>query len=193
MSLKAKLGLGVASAVVGLSLIGGGTYAYFSDQEVSQNTFASGTLDLSMNPTTIVKADNLKPGDYMIKSFKLDNKGTLDIKKILLETSYKVMDKDNNNGSEDFGKHIRVDFLYNQDKDNDVIYSTTLADLAKTTPDAIKKGLSGEKSGIKAGTSDDMFVMFTFVDNDQDQNMFQGDGLELTWKFNAQQGEGERK
>ncbi|MCU5397508.1 CalY family protein, partial [Bacillus toyonensis] len=32
MSLKKKLGVGVVSAALGLSLIGGGTYAYFSDQ-----------------------------------------------------------------------------------------------------------------------------------------------------------------
>ena len=31
MSIKKKLGLGVASAALGLSLIGSGTYAYFSD------------------------------------------------------------------------------------------------------------------------------------------------------------------
>ena len=50
MSLKKKLGLGIASAVLGISLIGGGTFAYFSDTEVSNNTFAAGTLDLAVNP-----------------------------------------------------------------------------------------------------------------------------------------------
>ena len=54
MTIKKKLGLSVATAALGLSLIGGGTYAYFSDQEVTQNTFAAGTLDLAINPTTIV-------------------------------------------------------------------------------------------------------------------------------------------
>ena len=31
MGIKKKLGLGVASAALGLSLIGGGTFAYFND------------------------------------------------------------------------------------------------------------------------------------------------------------------
>ena len=69
MSLKKKLGMGVASAALGLSLIGGGTFAYFSDKEVSNNTFAAGTLDLALNPKTIVDIKDLKPGIQLRKSF----------------------------------------------------------------------------------------------------------------------------
>ena len=54
--------MGVASAALGLSLIGGGTFAYFSDKEVSNNTFAAGTLDLTLDPKTLVNIENLKPG-----------------------------------------------------------------------------------------------------------------------------------
>ncbi|PRX64062.1 putative ribosomally synthesized peptide with SipW-like signal peptide [Bacillus sp. V-88] len=43
MSIKQKLGLGVASAALGLALVGGGTYAYFSDSVTTNNTFAAGT------------------------------------------------------------------------------------------------------------------------------------------------------
>ncbi|MGQ7146474.1 TasA family protein, partial [Escherichia sp. SS-MK2] len=84
MSLKRKLGLGIASATLGLSLIGGGTYAYFSDQVVTHNTFATGTLDLAMHPTTSLNLDNLKPGDKVLKKFNVKNSGTLDIKDILM-------------------------------------------------------------------------------------------------------------
>lgn len=68
MSLKKKLGMGVASAALGLSLIGGGTFAYFSDKEVSNNTFAAGTLDLTLDPTTLVDIKDLKPGILLRKS-----------------------------------------------------------------------------------------------------------------------------
>ena len=61
--------MGVASAALGLSLIGGGTFAYFSDKEVSNNTFAAGTLDLALNPKTIVDIKDLKPGIQLRKSF----------------------------------------------------------------------------------------------------------------------------
>ena len=67
MSLKKKLGMGVASAL-GLALIGGGTFAFFSDKEVSNNTFAAGTLDLTLNPKTLVDIKDLKPGILLRKS-----------------------------------------------------------------------------------------------------------------------------
>ncbi|HLR61590.1 MAG TPA: TasA family protein, partial [Lentibacillus sp.] len=43
MGIKKQMGMGIMSAALGLSLIGGGTYAYFSDSEQTQNTFAAGT------------------------------------------------------------------------------------------------------------------------------------------------------
>src|SRR6476619_4369804 len=102
MGIKKKLGMGVASAALGLSLIGGGTFAYFSDKELSNNTFAAGTLDLSVDPTTIIDFDNIKPGDKMTRDFKLVNNGSLDIKTVKLLTNYNVIDSKGDN-SEDFG------------------------------------------------------------------------------------------
>lgn len=209
MSIKKKLGLGIASAALGLSLIGGGTYAYFSDAEVTNNTFAAGTLDLSVNPTTIVNVDNLKPGDIIVREFELINNGSLDISSIDLITNYTVNDAKGDNGSDDFGKHIKVLFLENADKTgdgwiigdyNDVVAETTLYDLKNMTPDAVENlqswitwllGLNGEDSGLKAGDSDLMYVAFEFVDNGKNQNQFQGDSLELEWTFIAHQTPGE--
>ncbi|TKH09874.1 cell division protein FtsN, partial [Bacillus wiedmannii] len=76
---------GVVSAALGLSLIGGGAYAYFSDQVVMNNALAAGTLDLAMQPTTSLNLDNLKPGDKILKKFNLKNSGTLDIKDVLMK------------------------------------------------------------------------------------------------------------
>lgn len=200
MSLKKKLGLGVASAALGLSLVGGGTYAYFSDTEVTNNTFASGTLNLSVDPTTIINATNIKPGDRMSRTFKLKNDGSLDISKVRINTNYTVVDaKGNNTVADDLGKHIRVNFLKNEDKngviqpEENIIVSTTLADLKGEMPDAVENkiwaflGWGDEMSGISAGTHDDLYVQFEFVNNGQDQNVFQGDSLKLEWKFNAEQ------
>ncbi|MCC3356754.1 CalY family protein [Bacillus sp. REN16] len=210
MSLKKKLGLGVASAALGLSLIGGGTFAYFSDTEVSNNTFAAGTLDLAVNPSVVIDVDNLKPGDTMVREFKLENNGSLDISTIDLATAYNVVDANGDN-VDDFGKHIKVLFLENADKTgngwiigdyNDVISETTLYDLQNMTPDAVENlnhwitqllGLGGEDSGLAAGSDDQMFVAFEFVDNGADQNEFQGDALELEWTFTAHQTPGEAR
>lgn len=124
--MRKKLGMGIMSATLGLSLIAGGTYAYFSDSEVSNNTFAAGTLDLAIEPTEIINVENLKPGDWMVRTFELQNNGTLDIEKVFLETDYTIIDANGDN-TEDFGEHIQVEFLYNADKLDEVIYETTLA------------------------------------------------------------------
>ncbi|MGD7009448.1 TasA family protein [Metabacillus sp. 84] len=196
MSMKKKLGLGLASAALGLTLVGGGTYAYFSDKADAKGTFAAGTLDLAVGPEEmVIELENMKPGDWATRAFKLENKGTLDIKKVFLMTDYTVMNKDGaDQNVQDLGKHIQVNFLYNADKLNDVIYSTTLSELKKMDPNAIDKNVFTpmmEKKGLAAGTTDDLFVQFEFVENDKDQNEFQGDALELKWTFEAQHGKGE--
>lgn len=197
MGLKKKLGMGVASAALGLSLIGGGTFAFFSDKEVSNNTFAAGTLDLELNPKTIVNIENLKPGDSVKKEFALKNNGSLAIKDVKLATKYNVIDSKGDNNGEDFGKHIKVKFIWNWDKQSEPVYETTLADLQKADPDVVAKDVFApewsEEGGLKAGTEDYLWVQFVFEDNGQDQNIFQGDKLNLEWTFNASQTEGEEK
>ncbi len=198
MSLKKKLGLGVASAALGLSLVGGGTYAFFSDKAETNGTFAAGTLDLNAAPTTIINVDKIKPGDWMSRSFQLKNDGNLDIAKILLDTDYTVTDAKGDNAGEDFGKHIRVNFLYNADKADGVIWYTTLDQLKTMSPDAIAENVFypwfGERGGnLAAGTADTLYVQYEFVDNGADQNKFQGDKLELKWTFEGKQGAGVAK
>ncbi|MFS1516166.1 TasA family protein [Bacillus sp. SCS-151] len=197
MGIKKKLGLGMASAALGVSLIGGGTFAYFSDTAEVSNTFAAGTLDLSVDPETIINVNDIKPGDWMKRNFKLINSGSLDISSVDLITSYTVTEADGspaNNGEEDLGKHIKVQFLKNKDKKTEVIDEKTLYELKNMTPDAVENlRWKGEKDGLKAGDTDKLRVKFIFVDNDEDQNVFQGDKLELKWEFVAHQTDGEEK
>ncbi|AZK46277.1 TasA family protein [Paenibacillus lentus] len=197
MGLKKALSLGIMTAALGLALIGGGTFAYFSDAVETTSTFAAGTLDLNAEPTTIINLDNIKPGDFGIRTFKLLNKGTLDIEKVILHTNYSVINQVGApENTDDFGKHIKVSFLTNLDKQEDVIYETTLYDLQSLAPDAVENKWQEwfeERGGLKAGTSDNLIVKFEFVDNDEDQNQFQGDSLQLKWTFEARQGAGAAK
>jgi spore coat-associated protein N len=91
MSVKKKLGLGVASAALGLSLVGGGTWAAFNDTATINNHFAAGELDLQVGKsgTKPISFDlsNMKPGDNVQRIFKLNNAGSLAIKEVLLSTS----------------------------------------------------------------------------------------------------------
>ncbi|MGG0892727.1 TasA family protein [Cytobacillus horneckiae] len=195
MGFKKKIAMGAMSAALGVALIGGGTYAYFSDTVTTNNTFAAGTLDLAAEPLEIINVDNIKPGDSILRSFELQNNGSLDIEKVLLNTDYTVTDANGDN-TEDFGEHIVVEFLYNADKLDEVIYETTLAELKNMTPEAVGESvfypLLGEK-GLPVGTIDDLVVQINFVDNGEDQNQFQGDALQLEWMFTATQTAGEQK
>lgn len=192
MRLKKKLGMGIMSGIMGVSLIGGGTFAYFSDSAVASSTFAAGTLDLSVQPTTIVDINNIAPGDSMTRVFELHNDGTLDIKNVTLGTQYSVVDAKGDN-TEDFGKYIEVEFLYNMDQGNEIIYETTLDKLKGMSPKAVSEKIFNEAldGGIlKVGNEHDLVVKFNFIDNGGDQNQFQGDILKLSWTFNATQGPG---
>src|SRR5699024_1184289 len=133
-----QLGVGVLSAALGLSLIGGGTYAYFSDTETVEGSFAAGTLELNAEPTEIIDIDNMQPGDSMTRDFELKNDGSLDIKSIWIQSDYDVEGADNDEDG-DLGEHIEVEFLYNMDQANEVVYETTLAELRSMKPDAVKE------------------------------------------------------
>lgn len=193
MGIKKQLSMGVMSAVLGITLIGGGTYAYFSDSEEATGSFAAGTLDLTAEPTEIIDVENMAPGDSMVRDFELHNTGTIDIDTVFLETEYTVIDAQGDN-NEDFGEHIEVEFLYNVDNLDEVIYQTTLAELQDMTPEAINEHIfypAIGDDGLPAGESHDFVVQFNFIETGEDQNQFQGDSLNLTWTFVSTQGDGE--
>ncbi|WP_068673113.1 CalY family protein [Oceanobacillus sp. Castelsardo] len=200
MSLKKKIGMGIATAALGISLVGGGTFAYFSDSEVNNSSFAAGTLDINVkgNDTAnaIIDVNNLKPGDTMTRNFKLNNTGSLDVSKVLLTSKYTTTDAKGDNAGADFGEHIKVKFLINKDKKTEVVHETTLKELSETDVvdrDLLGWILGGENDGLKANSNDDLQVKFEFVDNKKDQNVFQGDSLKLEWTFDAKQTRGTAK
>ncbi|WP_339263164.1 TasA family protein [Solibacillus sp. FSL W7-1472] len=200
MSIKKKLAMGIATGALAVSMIGGGTYAYFNDVETNVSKFAAGTLDINVAGTNaanaIIDVTNIKPGDTMIRTFKLNNTGSLDVSKVLLTSEYTTNDANNNNAGADLGEHIKVQFLVNNDKGNEVIKNTTLKQLKEydaTERDLLAWIFGAENSGLKAGTTDTLTVKFEFVDNGADQNVFQGDSLQLEWTFDAKQTAGTLK
>jgi spore coat-associated protein N len=201
MSIKKKLGLGMASAALGLSLIGGGTFAYFNDVETSNNSFAAGTLNLTLNPTEMFKIQNMKPGDRMFKRFNLKNDGSLNIKDVLLATDYTVHDAKNDNNV-DLGSKIEVTFLEYEgewpgnpplDQWDDlagvkIVAKKTLAELHAMTPaDLATLANLLPKGSLAPGKDVYLTVQLQFVDDGTVQNQFQGDSLDLGWTFTANQ------
>ncbi|UIJ69522.1 CalY family protein (plasmid) [Bacillus cereus] len=197
MSFKKKLGVGVVSAALGLSFIGGGTYAYFSDQVVTNNSFTAGTLDLAMQPTTSLDLNQLKPGDKILKKFNLKNSGTLAIQDVVMKIDYTVNDVLKNNQADDFGKHIKVQFLWDWDPAKSPVYETTLAELKEQGSEVVSKKVFASKwtesRGLQPGKMDWFWMKFIFEDNENDQNMFQGDSIALKMEFQATQTAGRER
>jgi spore coat-associated protein N len=82
--MKKLLGLIVVALMV-IGLVGGGTYAYFSDPETSaDNQFAAGTLNLTLNgedgdmATGLFTVTDANPGEVGVGTWTLVNNGTLD-------------------------------------------------------------------------------------------------------------------
>ena len=71
-----------------------------------ESTFAEDIPDLKAEPTEIVKVDNMKPDDTMIRTFELQNNGTHDMHRVYLDTEYTV-DNADGNITEDFGEPSR--------------------------------------------------------------------------------------
>ena len=58
----------------------------------------------------------------MVRAFELENNGSLDISTVDLATAYNVIDANGDN-IDDFGKHIKVLFLENEDKTGKVCWT----------------------------------------------------------------------
>jgi len=189
MSIKKKIGLGVASAALGLSLVGGGTWAAFNDTATINNHFAAGTLDLQVgksgNKPISFDLTNLKPGDNIQRIFTLDNVGTLAIKEVLLSGTAANFEGHGDSTRDEFLSQFEVNFM-NVDSETsqwqprqDVVTGDfTLADLingdvsdiasahvvnGKINLASIAAGTDG-RTGIPVDPDDkdDVFIQITF-------------------------------
>ncbi|UOQ44539.1 CalY family protein [Halobacillus salinarum] len=194
MSVKKKLAMGVMTGALGLSLVGGGTYAAFNDTATINNHFASGELDLvvgkSANKPISFDLTNMKPGDNVQRIFKLSNGGTLAIKDVLLTaTASNFSDTDGDSGKNAFLSQFEVNFMNTDGETSqwqpreDVIMDNatlTLADLVNNSVSSkIKPGhlvdgkinlasiATGDTRGIPVDPpdTDDVFIQITFKDD----------------------------
>jgi predicted ribosomally synthesized peptide with SipW-like signal peptide len=100
---KKILGLTISALLV-MALVAGGTYAYFSDQQVSTgNVFSAGTLDVGLANTstpsstgnttaTFSTVTNWAPGGTKTGTLFINNNGTLPIAHLNVTFSYGAVD-----------------------------------------------------------------------------------------------------
>ncbi|BAC14484.1 hypothetical conserved protein [Oceanobacillus iheyensis HTE831] len=178
---KQKILIGVAAGMIGMGFVGGGTFAFFSDTETTQNSFVSGTLDLELqSPNESGELDialkDIKPGDKKTYSINLHNAGSLTFKDVLLTSTYSIKDKHNDNKKADFADHI---FVKITNKDSDDVISDYI-------PISELKDVTLAEGQVSESTTKLQFD-FWFKDNEGDQNMFQGDELKFDLIFHASQ------
>lgn len=85
--LNRKIAISAISILASLALMGGATFAYFTDTKTSSdNTFASGTLDIDIVQTggtsgfIPFNVTGMQPGDMVAKCAGVSNIGTLDFR-----------------------------------------------------------------------------------------------------------------
>lgn len=191
MTLRKQLAITLATLVIGALLIGGGTFAYFSDTVTSaNNTFATGTI--LFNEATSFTAQtpgNNQPGDADDFTFALDNDGTLDMDHIYLGMTYDAPDIDtpaDNNGL-DLGTQLKVN-------------SITLGGTAVTIPNAaygddliltlseLETYLASNTldiGGILADTTENAVIQIEFMETNVAQNQYQGEAATINFSFEA--------
>jgi len=192
MSFKKDIIISMVTGLLGMALISGGTFSYFSDTEViTPEEISSGTLDLGV--VDISKKDDevnfemgkIQPGDEFGYSFELSNKGNLDIGKVNLNTDYTVNGKKPK--KKDIGSQIAVKSIvvdgYEIIKEEQGL---TLYDLSseegETLIDLLKALSENEGNQII-----NVKVLLEFTQKEGKQNEYQGKTIKLTWTFDAMQ------
>lgn len=209
MGIKKKLGMGVMTGALGLSLIGGGTFAAFNDVEGAQGTYSAGELDLSLghlNKSLGVK--NMVPGDTISRSFEIMNSGNVDIAEVLFDVDAEFFSGDAVNGGnetpEDFYGQFNITMFDSDGRnilEDEFGDSTTMAELISAESFDIASGDGFDKKDGENRDSDTITIEVEFVedgtdadgDGEYDQNKYQGNSATLDFNFEATQKAGSPK
>jgi spore coat-associated protein N len=214
MSIKKKMGMGILAGALGVSLIGGGTWAAFNDVETTSNSFNAGTLDLVVGNTTTMNFNisNLKPGDYFTKKLVLTNNGSLSINDINVHALKLAGWSDVPNADTTVGTvtNTENEFLsqfnieIKKTTGGAVVYNNTLAHLVSGTGVGELTGTASVAPapavvGLAPAATIEYDVKVTFVQDSTTfnnsrlhvQNKYQGEKSNLQFVFEATQMPGE--
>ncbi|KGP74123.1 cell division protein FtsN [Pontibacillus yanchengensis Y32] len=209
MGLKSKLAMGVMTGALGLSLVGGGTYAAFNDVESAEGTYSAGTLDLELGNfvSGTMDVDKLVPGDSIEREFEIMNNGNVDIKEVLFDvtaTNHTEVGGDNTDG--EFYEQFKVEIFNSDSRD---VLADLKADLhqseismqdlinAPAFDVASGDGFNNKDGDFNGKDSDTFHIKVSFKDNkakdgngEYEQNKYMGEGVTLDFNFEATQKDG---
>lgn len=110
--------------------------------------------------------ENLKPGDWMPRSFDLKNSGSLDMKYVDLKTDYTVYTENGDIlGSEladEYAEQLYVQFLKNTtgDEDHEVLFEVSLKDLRDLTPEDLATKVDIEEVMVEEGYEEWQWIVW---------------------------------
>ncbi|WP_051314675.1 TasA family protein [Alteribacter aurantiacus] len=214
MSIKKKIGVGVLTGVLGLSLVGGGTWAAFNDIEVvDNNRFAAGVLDLEVHPEVVFDVSNLKPTERMDRTFTIKHgqASTIDFAKVLMNTEVtnfsdgeRDLEMYGPTNADEFAKQFEVQIWWtNQYQEGEV----NLLNRAGSNPEGgrwtlydlinndVFEDFDISRDGLLSPDQEDKIRISLIFENKDErldnglmkQNRFQGDELEFKFTFEAVQ------
>ena len=214
--MKKILGLTVAALLV-IGLVGGGTWAYFSDTEtVSSNTFTAGTLDLDLDGGSVASFSiaNTYPSDNRpAADWTLDNNSTIPAAAWLEIVTSSITENDAQSDGAALDDYVQL-LLWIDANGNDALNTgevylvdgglATWGGTDGASPTSAEALLEYTEAGylegstfgtaadpcatIPGGNSDNHFrVYFYFPDNALDQNDAQGDDFGFDITFTLYQ------
>lgn len=193
--MKKILGLSIAAFLI-IAVVGGGTWAYFSDtQDSSGNTLIAGTLDLGLANTDVIASGNTTatwssanwaPGGTEEGTLYISNNGTIAMTSLTVSFSYGAIDTDDrpttisgspwNLDTDKFDKMIKVtSATFGEaeivDGETELIVGKTLEELKTAGPIPLP-------SGLAAGAKTPLAITFTF--DAAATNGCQGNSVDVT-------------
>jgi spore coat-associated protein N len=210
--MKKIVGLTVSALMV-MGLIGGGTWAFFSDTESSDNNiFAAGTLDLTINggndPVTLLTVSNLYPGQSGANHTTLVNAGSIGgtlgiaVDSITNTESASGLEftGDSINGSSgELGAVVEMAIFIDVDQNGGYTTSidiglkadgTTYSSLMDYQPINNYTGANWTDvyaGSMAAGTEDDIYIIYRLFPPETADNTYQGDSVSVDFTFDLKQ------
>jgi spore coat-associated protein N len=187
MGVKLKLSLGIASLILGISLLGG-TFAFFTDTEViTENKIEAGTLGLTHDKVSsvIFNVTDMVPGTTSTHELSLINNGNINITKVLLGIIYSSREAGTTDNPiqtvtnrKELYDDIKIEIT---DHTGSITLSEkkSLAELGILTVPSINLG-SIAKSGLLP-----IKIKLSYEGSNVNQNHQMGDSVNITFTFEA--------
>jgi spore coat-associated protein N len=194
--MKKILGLGVVALLV-IAMVGGGTYAFFSDTETStNNSLMAGTLNLGVanlggtNPTGSATATwttpaGWKPGQSINGTLYVKNSGTIDMSSVNVTFAYTYTENSPSTVT-GYAANTGTDNLSQMITAATVTYNgTSVASLATKNLDQLVTAGTSLLGNLPAGAEVPLFITFTL--GSTATNGCQGDTANVTLTLLAMQ------